>query len=116
MRKVQRGDCTIIYGAMDANVSKKVHAPLGMPAQPDFSGCLPKVGSGALNEVGSDVGVGVDRGVVVPFSPYRLASLFDSPNSLPASLLVTDDQLRDVYLLMVAEMLGMTCGSRGRYY
>lgn len=116
MRKVQSGDCTIIYGAMDANVSKEAHAPLGMPAQPDFSGSLPKVGSSALDEVGSDISVGINRGVVMPFSAYRLAEPLNTPDSLPASQMVTDDQLRDVYLLMVAEMMGMTCGSRGRYY
>ena len=62
------------------------------------------------------VTVGVEGGTVVPFSPYRLQSLNDRWDSAVSNIGVseaTDAQLRDVFLLMVAEMSGMTVASKG---
>ena len=63
------------------------------------------------------VAVGIQAGAVVPFSPYRLQSLLDRWDSAVTDIgvgtEVTDAQLRDVFLLMVAEMSGMTVTRRG---
>lgn len=54
------------------------------------------------------VAVGVDGGTVVPF-PSRLFDRWDcAVAGIGGSPGVTDAQLRDVFLLMVAEMSGMT--------
>ena len=59
------------------------------------------------------VAVGVQGGAVVPF-PSRLFDRWDSAVAGIGGPGVTDSQLRDVFLLMVAEMSGMTVPGRSR--
>ena len=62
----------------------------------------------------SAVAVGVHDGTVVPF-PSRLFDRWDSAVAgIGGHPGVTDSQLRDVFLLMVAEMSGMTVPGRSR--
>ena len=96
-----------------------------MPKDPGRSTAPTKGSVGAASGMGQvvpftrrdrPVTVGVEGGTVVPFSPYRLQSLNDRWDSAVAHVGVseaTDDQLRDVFLLMVAEMIGMTVPGKG---
>ena len=59
------------------------------------------------------VAVGVQGGAVVPF-PSRLFDRWDSAVAGIGGPGVTDSQLRDVFVLMVAEMSGMTVPGKGR--
>ena len=59
------------------------------------------------------IAMGVHDGTVVPF-PSRLFDRWDSAVAgIGGDPGVTDSQLRDVFLLMVAEMSGMVAGKGG---
>ena len=96
-----------------------------MPKDPGRSTAPTKGSVGAASGMGQvvpftrrdrPVTVGVEGGTVVPLSSYRLQSLHDRWDSTVSDVAVgkvTDAQLRDVFLLMVAEMIGMTVPGKG---
>ena len=93
-----------------------------MPKDPGRSTAPTKGSVGAASGMGQvvpftrrdrPVTVGVQGGTVVPF-PSRLFDRWDHAVTGVGGPGVTDRQLRDVFLLMVAEMSGMTVPGKGR--
>ena len=120
MRKMTEGNCTIIYWPADPDVTEESGTPEGVPVKADLDRPHAVIGSGASNKIGGSstsngchvVPIGINGSVVL--FPARLFDRWDSAvagiGGVPG---VTDSQLRDVFLLMVAEMSGMVASKGG---
>ena len=95
MPQVREGYGTVIHWPIDPKIAQEGRTPLGAPVQPDLGGAHAVVGPGPADEAAGENGrtVGVRRGNVVPFP-----------------VVVTDDDLRAIWMVQVMAMAGMTVG------
>ena len=95
MPQVREGYGAVIHWPGHPKIPKKRRAPRRVPMQAYLGGCEAVVGSGLVNH---------------PAAPGKRMGGHLCGNVVPFPVVITDDDMRAVYLVQVMAMAGMTVG------